>query len=104
MGIIKKKYNLSHDSMSSYIMWLHDNELLETTRLISCKFIQQLFKVEFIGSGFVVWTWFKGRGICPRGEFVCIGIEYFSIYNMVFAMCLNCNKVYYGIKRNIAYI
>lgn len=83
MGIIQKIYNLSHDSMPSYIMWFHDNELLETTRLISCKFIQRLIKVEFIGSGFVVWTWFKGRGICPRGEFVCIGIEYFSIYNMV---------------------
>jgi hypothetical protein len=54
MGIIKKNYNLSHDSMSSYIMWFHDNELLETTKLISCKFIQQLIKVEFIGSGFVV--------------------------------------------------
>ncbi len=84
MGIMRKIYNLSHDSMWSYIMWFHDNELLETTRLISCKFIQQLIKVEFIGSGFVVWTWFKGSGICPRGEFVFIGIEYFSVYNMVF--------------------
>jgi hypothetical protein len=56
---------------------------LETTKLISCKFIQQLIKVEFIGSGFVVWTWFKRRGICPREEFVFIGIEYFLVYNMV---------------------
>jgi hypothetical protein len=44
MGITKKNCNLLHldknDSMSSYILWFHENELSKTTKLISYESIR----------------------------------------------------------------
>ncbi len=84
MGITKNFFSLPHigksDSMLNYILWFHESEFSETTKLISYDSFQQ-----FWISRFLLWIgmeFLRKKHMCKKGVYV-LGVHFFLGHDMV---------------------